>query len=149
VRSHDHAHPDEPEHPDHPGTPDHPERPEHDTGHAEGAAADASEDAGLLMLALLLAAYAVAETIGGYGFLAVFVGGVAARQYHREHELHARAHQFMDQIERLAMVVGLLGFGALLATCWTRTIGTTRGCRWGERWGVRWGVQQFPYRTGA
>lgn len=75
-----------------------------------------SVDAGLMMLALLLASYAIAETIEGYGFLAVFAGAVAARQYHREHGLHARAHEFMDQVERLVMVVALLGLGGLLAS---------------------------------
>ena len=32
--------------------------------------------------------YGVAETAGGYGFLAVFVGGLAFRRYERDHELN-------------------------------------------------------------
>ena len=67
------------------------------------------------MIGGLLAAYGIAEAVEGYGFLAVFVGAVAARQIERGSDYHARSHHFIDQLEAIVLVGMLLGFGGLLA----------------------------------
>ena len=54
--------------------------------------------------------------IGGYGFIAVFLGAVVARQRERRHEFHKRTHAFIDQIESVVLVVILIFFGGLLAS---------------------------------
>jgi NhaP-type Na+/H+ or K+/H+ antiporter len=71
---------------------------------------------GLLIIALLFIAYGVAEMIEGYGFIAVFIGAVTARQCERRHDLHKRTHGFIDQIESLMLVAILIFFGGLLAS---------------------------------
>jgi NhaP-type Na+/H+ or K+/H+ antiporter len=71
---------------------------------------------GLVMIGSLLAAYGLAEVVGGYGFLAVFVGGVTARQFERQSDYHEVSHHFIDQVERVVLVAMLLGFGGLLAS---------------------------------
>jgi len=71
---------------------------------------------GLLVVAALFIAYGVAEMIGGYGFIAVFLGAVVARQCERRHEFHKRTHAFIDQIESVVLVVILIFFGGLLAS---------------------------------
>ena len=53
---------------------------------------------GVVVMATLFSAYAFAETLQGYGFLAVFVGAVMARQSEPSHEYHERTHQFVDQV---------------------------------------------------
>jgi len=70
---------------------------------------------GLVVIGMLLAAYGLAEAVEGYGFLAVFVGAITARQYELKSDYHERTHQFTDQIENIVLVGMLLGFGGLLA----------------------------------
>lgn len=77
------------------------------TGHA---------NAGVTVMGTLLAAYGLAELVEGYGFLAVFAGAVAARQYKPESAYHERTHQFMDQLERIVLIAMLLGLGGLAAS---------------------------------
>jgi len=114
---------------------------------------------GLLVIALLFIAYGVAEMIEGYGFIAVFIGAVTARQCERRHDLHKRTHGFIDQIERLMLVAILIYFGGLLAsgvlgalTWWSAALGavillilrplagflamTRSGLPWQARWAV-------------
>lgn len=71
---------------------------------------------GLLVIAALFTAYGVTEMIEGYGFIAVFVGAVVARQCERRHNLHQRTHAFIDQIEKVVLVIILIFFGGLLAS---------------------------------
>lgn len=66
-------------------------------------------------LAAALLSYAVAELAGGYGFLAVFVAGLAIRRSERDHEFHERLHDFADAAERLLMAAVLVGLGGALA----------------------------------
>lgn len=82
---------------------------------AEDDAAGVAANEGLVVMATLLAAYGLAEAVGGYGFLAVFAGAVAARHRERGSAYHARTHHFIEQIERVVLVGMLLGFGGLLA----------------------------------
>ncbi len=71
---------------------------------------------GLLVIAALLIAYGVGELSNGYGFLSVFVAAVTAKQREITSDLHKKTHGFIDQIERVVMVIILIGFGGLLAS---------------------------------
>lgn len=70
---------------------------------------------GLAVLGITLLVYGVAETIGGYGFLAVFVAALAIRHYERAHPFHDTLNLFAEQCERLLMTGLLLLFGGALA----------------------------------
>ncbi|MFC7337911.1 cation:proton antiporter [Haloferula chungangensis] len=74
---------------------------------------DGSE--GLLVVSALLMAYGLGELVEGYGFLSVFVAAVTAKQQEITSNLHKKTHGFIDQIERVVMVIILIGFGGLLA----------------------------------
>ena len=71
---------------------------------------------GLVVLGSLLLAYGLAEVIEGYGFISVFVGAVAAKQYDRNSKYHQLSHHFIDQLEEIILVTMLIGFGGLLAS---------------------------------
>ena len=71
---------------------------------------------GMAALAATLIAYAGAEMIGGYGFLAVFVGAVVIRNQERKHSYLEVMHQFSDQIERLLSAIVLVLFGGALVS---------------------------------
>ncbi len=75
-----------------------------------------STSEGLIVLGTLLLAYGLAELVEGYGFLAVFVGAVTARQRENRSRYHKISHHFIDQIEQIVLVAVLLGFGAMLAS---------------------------------
>ncbi len=75
-----------------------------------------STSEGLIVLGTLLLAYGVAELVQGYGFLAVFVGAVTARQQENRSRYHKMTHHFIDQIEKIVLVAVLLAFGAMLAS---------------------------------
>lgn len=74
-----------------------------------------STSEGLIVLGTLLLAYGLAELAEGYGFLAVFVGAVTARQRENRSRYHKISHHFIDQIEQIVLVAVLFGFGAMLA----------------------------------
>ncbi len=71
---------------------------------------------GMAALAATLIAYAGTEMIGGYGFLAVFVGAVVIRNQERKHSYLEVMHQFSDQIERLLSAIILVLFGGALVS---------------------------------
>ena len=75
-----------------------------------------STSEGLIVLGTLLLAYGLAELAHGYGFLAVFVGAVAARQSENRSRYHKISHHFIDQIEKIVLVLVLFGFGGMLAS---------------------------------
>ena len=75
-----------------------------------------STSEGLIVLGTLLMAYGLAELAHGYGFLAVFVGAVTARQRENRSRYHKISHHFIDQIEQIVLVAVLFGFGAMLAS---------------------------------
>ena len=87
-----------------------------EVGHDGHAVRHRQTNEGLMVMATLLAAYGLAEVVHGYGFLAVFAGAVAARQYESASDYHERTHQFIDQLEKVVLVGMLLGFGGLLAS---------------------------------
>ncbi len=75
-----------------------------------------STSEGLIVLGTLLLAYGLAEMVEGYGFIAVFVGAVTARQRENRSRYHKLSHHFIDQIEQIVLVGVLFGFGAMLAS---------------------------------
>ncbi|HET6966964.1 MAG TPA: cation:proton antiporter, partial [Ornithinibacter sp.] len=65
----------------------------------------------LLALAALLLAYGVAELVGGYGFLAVFVCALTVRSVERDHDYHGAMHDVVHRLEVLLTLIVLLGLG--------------------------------------
>lgn len=78
---------------------------------------------GFVSLALTLLNYGIIEILGGYGFLAVFIGALifSRRKTDRSSEKHVQVefrkelHNFTDQLERLLIVIILMLFGAVLS----------------------------------
>lgn len=68
----------------------------------------------LVALSAVFITYGVAEVVGGYGFLAVFVCAVTIRASERGHEYHRVLHEFIGQIEKVLTLALLLGFGYLI-----------------------------------
>jgi NhaP-type Na+/H+ or K+/H+ antiporter len=68
---------------------------------------------GSLFSTLLL--YGATQFIGGYGFIAVFVGGMVIRSYERHHEYHRTMHVFAEATERIITAVIVVAFGASIA----------------------------------
>jgi NhaP-type Na+/H+ or K+/H+ antiporter len=66
-------------------------------------------------IATALVTYGAAETAGGYGFLAVFVGGLAFRRYEHDHELNTAAHRGAEQVEKFMELAVILMLGSLLS----------------------------------
>ena len=66
---------------------------------------------GFVALGITTVAYSVAEMMQGCGFLAVFVTAVAFRATERRHRYHEKLHDFVEQIERLLMMILLVLFG--------------------------------------
>jgi NhaP-type Na+/H+ or K+/H+ antiporter len=71
---------------------------------------------GLVAIGATLIAYASAEILHGYGFLAVFVAALVLRDAERHSEFHKDLHDFSEQIERLLMMLVLVLFGGAIAT---------------------------------
>jgi NhaP-type Na+/H+ or K+/H+ antiporter len=70
---------------------------------------------GFVALGIVFLSYGATEVIHGYGFLAVFIAGIALRQIERRHEYHERLHDFAEQTERLLMTMILVMFGGAIA----------------------------------
>ncbi len=68
----------------------------------------------LLAVAAVLLSYGVAEVLGGYGFLGVFVCAMTLRSSERGHDYHVRMHDSIDRLERLLTLVVLLLLGVAL-----------------------------------
>jgi NhaP-type Na+/H+ or K+/H+ antiporter len=69
---------------------------------------------GVIAIAATLITYGLCEMAQSYGFLGVFVAAMAIRHAHRSHEFQREMHDFTEQIERIAMMAGLLLFGGAL-----------------------------------
>jgi NhaP-type Na+/H+ or K+/H+ antiporter len=67
-------------------------------------------------VAAALITYGLAEVAGGYGFLAVFVSGLAFRRYERGHELNGRVHAGAEQVEKFMELAVILLLGSLLSS---------------------------------
>lgn len=73
---------------------------------------------GLLMVGSTITTYFLTETLGGYGFLAVFIANVLGRRIaQKKHgkETLVLPHAFTDQIEILLTSVSLLWLGTFMA----------------------------------
>ena len=70
---------------------------------------------GFIALGATLVIYTATEFAHGYGFLAVFVAGLAIRRAARNHEFNKKLHDFADESERLMMMLLLLLFGGMIA----------------------------------
>jgi NhaP-type Na+/H+ or K+/H+ antiporter len=71
--------------------------------------------AGLGALAATLIIYGTTEYLGGYGFIATFVGAVTIRQYERGHHYHKPMHILIEKAQRVFIAVILVGLGAAIA----------------------------------
>jgi NhaP-type Na+/H+ or K+/H+ antiporter len=69
----------------------------------------------LVALAGVFVAYGLAELVGGYGFLAVFVAAVTLRAFERTHSYQHVLHAFVEQVERLLTLALLVLLGFALA----------------------------------
>lgn len=68
----------------------------------------------LLALAAVLLSYGIAETLGGYGFLAVFTCAVTLRSAERGHTYHVHMHEIIERLERLLTLVVVLLLGVAM-----------------------------------
>ncbi len=83
---------------------------------------------GWVGVAATLAIYGVAETLSTYGFLAVFVGGLAFRRYERDHEVNARVHDGTEIVEKFGELAVILFLGSILTL---EGLGTPGLAGWG------------------
>lgn len=60
---------------------------------------------GLLSLSLTLLPYGLAEILGGYGFITVFVGACVFRQIESEHQYLIYLHDFSEEMEKILVVI--------------------------------------------
>lgn len=71
---------------------------------------------GFLSLSATLATYGITELLHGYGFIAVFVTALTVSSIEEDHEYNLEMHDFVNQVERIAMVILLILFGGSLVT---------------------------------
>ena len=71
--------------------------------------------AGVEALATTLITYGVTEELGGYGFIAVFIGALTLRHYEWDHDYYVELHDFAVVVERLLMATVLVLFGGAIA----------------------------------
>jgi NhaP-type Na+/H+ or K+/H+ antiporter len=71
---------------------------------------------GFLSLSATLATYGITELLHGYGFIAVFVAGLTLSSVEEEHKYNVEMHDFVYQMERIAMVILLVLFGGSIVT---------------------------------
>jgi sodium/hydrogen antiporter len=71
---------------------------------------------GFVALGVTCLTYGLTEMAHGYGFLAVFVAALSLRAVERHHDYHERLHDFIEQSERLVMMVLLVLFGGAIAS---------------------------------
>lgn len=69
-----------------------------------------------LALSATLVTYGITELAHGYGFIAVFVAALTMSSQEEEHEYHTRMHDFINQVERILMVILLVLFGGSIVT---------------------------------
>ncbi len=71
---------------------------------------------GFHAIATALVIYGLAELAAGYGFLAVFAGGLAFRRYERDHETNVTVHEGAERMEKLLELAVILLLGSMLTT---------------------------------
>jgi len=70
---------------------------------------------GLAALAIAFVSFALAEALGGYGFVAVFITAVSLRAVHWDSDFNRAMTDFASQIERLLAMALLVLFGGAVA----------------------------------
>jgi sodium/hydrogen antiporter len=73
---------------------------------------EAMED--FIALSIILITYAVTELVHGYGFLAVFIAGMAAQHAYHNPDKRMAQLEFIEQFEKLAELGTILLLGSLL-----------------------------------
>ncbi|MBP1179796.1 sodium:proton antiporter [Methylobacterium sp. PvR107] len=71
---------------------------------------------GFVALGVTCIAYGCVQILDGYGFIGVFAAALALRASSRGHEYHRKMHDYAEELERLLMMVLLIGFGAVLVS---------------------------------
>ncbi len=71
----------------------------------------AQSSSGVIAFAGIILVYGISELVEGYGFLAVFVFGLALRRVEADHEYHTRLHAFSTAIEHAITAVMLVLLG--------------------------------------
>ncbi|MGI8892182.1 MAG: cation:proton antiporter [Bacteroidia bacterium] len=70
---------------------------------------------GMGALAATFIIYGITEIIGGYGFIATFIGAVVIRNYKRDHPYHIEMFKLVEKAEGLLIVGVLVALGAAIA----------------------------------
>jgi len=70
---------------------------------------------GVGALAATLLLYGITEVVGGYGFLAVFIGAMTIKHGEETHQAHRSLHTFIEQSEQLLLLVIMITLGAACA----------------------------------
>jgi NhaP-type Na+/H+ or K+/H+ antiporter len=70
---------------------------------------------GIAALGSTLVIYGLTELLGGYGFIATFVGAASIRAYERDHDYQGALHGFSEKIERLLTAAILVLLGGAIA----------------------------------
>lgn len=70
---------------------------------------------GLGALAATLLIYGTTEYLGGYGFIATFIGAVVIKQSKPKHEYHNHLHSLTEKTERVLTALILIALGASIA----------------------------------
>jgi sodium/hydrogen antiporter len=70
---------------------------------------------GFVALGITCLVYGLTEMVHGYGFLAVFVAALGLRAAERNSKYHEKLHDFVEQLERLLMMILLVLFGGAIA----------------------------------
>ncbi len=69
---------------------------------------------GFVALGVTCIAYGGVQAVDGYGFVGVFAAALALRASNRGHDYHRTMHDYAEELERILMMVLLVGFGAVL-----------------------------------
>jgi NhaP-type Na+/H+ or K+/H+ antiporter len=71
---------------------------------------------GWVGVAATLLVYGAAEAVSAYGFIAVFVAGLAFRRYERDHELNGRVHDGTEMVEKFGELAVILLIGSMVTS---------------------------------
>ncbi|MCJ2061602.1 cation:proton antiporter [Methylobacterium sp. J-088] len=69
---------------------------------------------GFVALGVTCLAYGIVQAVDGYGFVGVFAAALALRASNSGHDYHRKMHDYAEELERLLMMVLLIGFGVTL-----------------------------------
>ncbi|MCJ2089771.1 cation:proton antiporter [Methylobacterium sp. E-005] len=70
---------------------------------------------GFVALGVTCLAYGIVQAVDGYGFVGIFAAALALRASNHGHHYHRKMHDYAEELERLLMMVLLVGFGFALA----------------------------------